>query len=71
MISDVVSWAIQSNNLDDVASKLKLLFEQTLLRVPYSYTQSTASTQKLLMLEFFSEIVKSIVLEFDFKLLAL
>ena len=55
MISDVVSWAIQSNNLDDVAVKL-------LAAVGADFT-------KLLMLDFCSGIIKSIVLELNLNFL--
>ena len=68
MISDVVSWDIQSNNLDDVAVKLWAA-------VGTDFTQSALLTHtvnsfytKLLMLDFCSGIVKSIVLELKLKL---
>ena len=69
MISDVVSWAIQSNNLDEVAVKLWAA-------VGADFTQSallthTANSFYTKLLEFCSGIVKSIVLELNLNYLAL
>ena len=67
LISDVVCWAIQSNNLDHVAVKLWATavadFTQSALlthRVNSFYT-------KLLILDFCLGIIKSIVLELNLK----
>ena len=65
MISDVVCWAIQSNNLDHVAVKLwtaaGAAFAQSAL---LTHTVNSFYT-KLLMLDFCSGIIKSIVLELN------